>query len=508
MGTTFALEELDDATREYLIEVRDHEGRGSPGVFAPTKNPWPVVGCIVGPIVVGLTLILTLMPGVGIILDDPGGVALLQTAGLLLGGWMFTAAFRVWMRKGSKKVAGNWVYADPLYLYEALGEQVKVTPVTDVIEAQYTHNYNNGAYQSSVVRLLLPGNHIASVTLSHEQRAENIVVYYNYLAWARGPDGGDRANLPPATLGGLAKYVAKNDNEPLDAEGNVNLSMIELDIDEVPEEPRREGRALPNFIPYVVLVLAGIACWFVMKEFNVPFRDDQIFEAVTKPPTEPRFLRAYLVDPRNTRHREQVYALLEGFYTGPVDRISKGDGDPTLKVAMAKLVESLKRADQPVVSIRVRETKSPPGQDGGAAERAKKVQTGFADKVLEVFGQWAPPVQPPAGMVFKENPPPIGHQLIAFVEAPEEAANAHIEISYEFVSSDGGGRYTINWTAAIRLKVEDPPEATKTLGESTGYTADAADQAVGALKDSVARALIGTGAGGAAGPPVGFPKFP
>lgn len=490
MPTTFALEELDDATRDYLIEVRDKEGRGSPGVFAPVKSSLPAVGCVLGPVIIIVTLCATFFSG--IILDDPGGVALLQTAGLLLGGWMFVAAFRVWMRKGSRKVAGNWVYADPLFLYQAKGEQVGVTDVTDVIEAQYTHNYNNGSYQNSVVRLLMPGNTVAAVTLNHEQRAESMVVYYNYLAWARGPEGGDRANLPPATLGGLAKYVAKNDNEPLDAEGNVDLGRVELEIDEVPEEPRREGRAVPNVLPYIVMLIAGVACWFVMKQVNTPYRDDEIYSHVSREPVEPRFLRAYLIDPRNTRHREQVYSRLEGFYTGPVDRTRKEGGDATLRDGMAQLLDSLKRADQAVVSIRVRETRSPKGQEAGAADRAKKVQTGFVAKVMEVLGQWAPAVTAPAGMVFKETPPPVGHQLIDFVEAPEEAKDAHVGIDYEFVPD--GTKYTLRWTCTIRVKVDDDPVASKTVTETRSYTADQADAAANDLKDAIARALLSGGA--------------
>jgi hypothetical protein len=511
MATTFVLEELDAATREYLIEVRDREGRGAPGIFAPTKNPWPAVGCIVGPIIIGLTLILTLAPGVRIIFDEPTRVAMLQTAGLLLGGWMLIAAFRVWARKGSKKVAGNWVYADPLFLYEAKGEQVNITDVTEVIESQYTHNYNNGAYQNSVVRLLLPGNHIASVTLNHEQRAENMVVYYNYLAWARGPEGGERSNLPPATLGGLAKYVARNDNEPLDAENNVNLSMIELDIDEVPEEPHREGRALPNIIPYVVLVLAGVACFFVMQEVNIPIRDDAIFQDVTEPREyiQPRGLRDYLFDPRNTRHREQVYQHLETFYIRTViPNVRTGNGDPELREGMARVLEELKRADAAIVSIRVTEKQSPAGKESGAAERAKNLQSGVTDRILEVFAQWEPPIKPRTDETFKETQPPIGRQLIDFVQAPDEA-KPHFDISYEFVPAENN-QYKLNWTITIRDKVvageEQPPPVAgpKTLTESQAISADSADTAINSLKESIARALIGTG-GGVAAP---FPKFP
>ena len=177
MATTFNFQEFDDATREYLLEVREREGRGTPGVFAPVTASLAGCGCITGGILVPVTLFATLFWDI-IIVKDPTKVAMLQTAGLLLGGWMLIAAFRVWGGKNSPKRAGTWVYGDPLYLYEANGEDVKVTPVDEVIEAQFTHNYNNGAYQNSLVKLLMPGNSIVSATVNNEQRAEQMVVYY------------------------------------------------------------------------------------------------------------------------------------------------------------------------------------------------------------------------------------------------------------------------------------------------------------------------------------------
>ena len=62
-------------------------------------------------------------------------------------------------------------------------------------------------------------------------------------------------HLPPATLGGLAKYVARNDAEPKDGDGNINLNLIELDITEVPEEPMRERRAMPAVLPYLFILI-------------------------------------------------------------------------------------------------------------------------------------------------------------------------------------------------------------------------------------------------------------
>ena len=109
-----------------------------------------------------------------VIYDDPVRVALLQTGGLLLGGWLLVAAMRASAAKSGKKMAGYWVYVDSLHLYEAYREQVTVTPIEDVVEANFTHNYNNNKYQNSVVRIILSGNNVAQVTLNKEQRAEQM----------------------------------------------------------------------------------------------------------------------------------------------------------------------------------------------------------------------------------------------------------------------------------------------------------------------------------------------
>ena len=46
---------------------------------------------------------------------------------------------------------------------------MKITAIDDVVEANFTHNYNNGAYQNSVIRILLGGNTVAQVTLNNER---------------------------------------------------------------------------------------------------------------------------------------------------------------------------------------------------------------------------------------------------------------------------------------------------------------------------------------------------
>ena len=491
MSTTFKFEELDETTHDYLVAVRDSGGLGSPGVFASTKDTLPGCGCIAGPIVVIATLLLTLVRDVGIIYDDPVGVALLQTAGLLVGGWLIAAGFRG--GKGTDKVAGTWVYVDPLFLYEAYREQITVTPVEEVVEANFTHNYNNGAYQNSVVSISMGGNRVTTVTFANEARAEQMVVYLNYLAWARGPDGGERANLAPATLGGLAKYVAKNDHEPLDAESNINLNLIELDITQVPEGPAREGRAMPAVLPYVLLLLYGAACFFLMAfVVNPPLRDDAIFDAVMKPPSiEPRFLRAYLVDSRNKLHREEVTKKLSQFYDQPIKHVKDNGKDEELREGMAKMLESLRTADQPVVSVRVIEVNTPAGTEGKKADRQDQLRTNFAVGVNAAFSQFMPPVSPPQGIVFKEPPPPVGEQLIAFIEVPEGADRVHFDITYT-VKQGEFGELQLEVNVEIRTNIEaKDPTARSQFVMPDKFDAATLDAEVLKVKDELILRMIG-----------------
>ena len=258
MSQKYVFEELDDATHDYLIAVRDDRGRRLARRVRPDQSSSMAgCGCIAGPIIILVTLLFTLTTWIDVIYDDPARVALLQTAGLLLGGWLLLAAFRSSAAKGSRRVAGHWVYVDPL------------APVRGVPRAGHGHpdrRRGRGELHAQLQQRHLPEQRhprspgrqpVRQVTLNNEPRAEQMVVFLNYLAWARG-EGGDRATLPPASLGGLAKYVSKNDAEPKDAEGNINLNLVELDITEVPEEPTREGRAMPAFLPYIVILVGGL----------------------------------------------------------------------------------------------------------------------------------------------------------------------------------------------------------------------------------------------------------
>ena len=270
-------------------------------------------------------------------------------------------------------------------------------------------------------------------------------------------------------LGGVAKYVAKNDEEPLDpAHGGLNLNLIELDGQEMPEGPQKVGSSGPHVLTYLLTLAAAGLCFLVMREANVPLRDDAVFELVRDNNTPPN-LRAYLVDERNTLHRNEVVKLFGAHYTLPITNVKVTATDRKLGAAMGGLLEGLKTADAPALSVRTAETKSPAGMQGGAQGRADQVRDRFAAK---------------AGLT-------IGSELVAFVEAPDEA-RPHIDIACEFVpDARRPDRYTLTARVAIRERIEDEPKAVSNVTYPRPVAGKDAGNVIESFTDQLALAVAG-----------------
>jgi hypothetical protein len=308
-----------------------------------------------------------------------------------------------------------------------------------------------------------------SLQLNKESKAEQLAAYVNYLSWARAGHGVEVADLPPAKLGAVAKYVARNGDQPIGPSGTLDMSLLHLDIEEVPEEPKREGRATPSILPYIVMVLAAATIFAVGCFIVNPFvRDNAIYSDVMTTPTEPRFLRIYLMDPRNTIHRDEVLTALSGHYQGVIRHVTSKAQQPDLRSGMLKILNSLREdGNQPVVSLQVTE-RSPARISKAAPERVKRLREGVVggdgllgrnrDGILDVFATISPPVFIP-NVTITPAPPPIGHQLIGFVEKPEDARHAHFEIIYEFKPVDDNAGYLLTVNVAIRESPEGEPVA-------------------------------------------------
>lgn len=491
MAITCLFSELDRDTREYLLEVRDRKGKRMPGMFAEVSNPWVGIGCICGPILVVVTLLFTLTDWIDIVYDEPNRVAFLQTAGIVLGGWMLVAAVRSRLAAKSAAAAGHWVYADALHLYEAKGDQITFSPMHEMTQVNHTHKYNNDTYQNTEITVKFGKKVKRIFSIANEPKADKFVAFLNYLAFVYGPDGEGRDELPPEALGALARHVAKSDDEPLDEHGKPDLSRIADDYDvNVPQEPERARRAPPNVLPYVGIFVAAVLCYFAMRLVNVPIRDNAIYSAVSQNPIEPRYLRAYLIDSRNTRHRQSVADLLATFYDPVVSNLRSQPVKTDLKSGFADLMHSVRAADQAVVSIRVAEVKSPVGASGSES-RVKTLRDEFAKRIANALTPMSRAIVIPADVIIVPPPPPAGEQLLAFVEAPSEAPAAHFDIKYWF-QPDENGAYQVVCRMEIRVNIEDRPVATSEFSLPVAYTAGQADAAVTALLTKIVVEMTGT----------------
>lgn len=355
MAQTYHIAELDENTQEYLFAVRDSEGHKMPGVFVASKNYLPLIGIILGPILIIAVLIFTLGS-----FDDPTRTAMLQTAAIMLGGWMITAAIRVWVLQRTRSYLGHFVYADSARLYEAKGSMVKITSLKSLLGANATDNYNEGSYQNTVVELELANEGGYSLTVSDQDLGRRFVTFLNALAYVRAGSAGDISNLSTWDVGQTALALAEADPMP-------NLSRkpaIARELGDIPK-PKRANMAPQGLIAIGVIVLLTIITFFIMKGLNTPLRDDAIFEMIKSAQTDPGvvadakrppFIRTYLIDSRNTRHTKEIQDMVARFYETPLRTIQANPrGDPDLKRGFVAIVKAISTAPQPLVSMRVKE---------------------------------------------------------------------------------------------------------------------------------------------------------
>jgi hypothetical protein len=174
---------------------------------------------------------------------------------------------------------------------------------------------------------------------------------------------------------------------------------------------------------------------------------------------------------------------------------------PEPRSGMLKILNSLREdVNQPIVSMQVTE-RSPTNISKGAPERVKRLREGLVggdgllgrnrDGILDVFATISPSVSIP-NVTITPTPPPIGHQLIAFVEKPEEAKHAHFEITYDFKPINDDAGYLLSVNVAIRETPDGEPIAVFAKDLST-YKDDEKEltKAVDDLRSNLVQWMVG-----------------
>jgi hypothetical protein len=367
MAQRYEAEELDDSTLGYLQKVEEGHGKGMPGVYLSAKSV----------VLIPLVLILTLGS-----LDDPTNVAFLQTAGLLLGGWLVVAWLRCRLAEHRDDWLGHFKFVDSVYLWHATGRGVWVTLIEDVEEASYTDNYDNqGNYSGSTV-----GIHTRDGTVDlwvrSEAKAEHVADFVNALA--------DNADLEPVDRGYLAKAVVEGWEDEFDGRRARGWPVRDV------PEPRKVRSNVSWAWRYPALVAAAVVLFFVLRPIDSRLRDDGIFDAVMHEQKAPA-LRWYLVDPRNRRHREEVEHRLGQLHDQSARRLlERPGGDGQLKAGLAAVAQELKKTPTPVMTMSFGE--GPPPEAGkvpanwnatAQALRGQKdfVLKGMADHLTAALGE-------------------------------------------------------------------------------------------------------------------------
>ncbi|WP_020469283.1 hypothetical protein [Zavarzinella formosa] len=413
MTQHFTTDQLDADTLRYLQIVAAADGKRMPGIYNGQTNLWPVGGLIIGIAILVATFFLTFPPT-----EEPTKEACLQTAGALLGGWMITAAFRVWMASASGKRLGDFVYADSLSLYEVSGNSVTVTSLTDIEEAKVTQNFSEGAYQNSAVSVKLVSGR-KFFTLYSELTGKRMAIYLNSLAYMRagGEDGTDEQlkALNPTEMAAVAKHISSTGNFP-----RTLADVDEVDHIEVPV-PRSGGSGMSGgFIWYLMIIGVGAVMFFGFQTFNKLMREDTIYDRIMQlsPKDQPPALRLYLARPEFNKHRAEAEAKLLTAYTNASTRMIQGK-NPDFQESMRILVMSLATRPQPVISLVIEEENA--AGDPQAKDRMKKTRDQLADK-------WGST---------------IGDELVIFAEPDDPAVKGMIQIAYRF--QNGGLAYSVTF---------------------------------------------------------------
>jgi hypothetical protein len=376
MTETYQFEELDRETRDYLMQARETNGQGMPGIFAAKPNHLPLIGVLVGFGIIIFTLLVTFPPTL-----PPTKEAFLQTAGFLLGGWMVVAAMRVWMSGKSGRYAGHFVYTDAEYLYEGKGGLVHVTDLANLRDAKAVKNFNEGKYQNTSIGVKV-GHERRTIVVHGEERGRRMTVFLNAVSYMRdgGEDGkdDDLRKLSPEAMGAVAKEVAKTGEFP----SNV-AAAEEAGVARVPR-PRKDGRRSTGILAMLLTIVAGTLMFFGFRTINGPLRDEAVFEAIKSLPhkDQPPALRHYLLNEEFTAHRDEAQKMLDAAYDTGVQFNVKGTDDD-VKKGLSEVVLSLKNKPQPVVSFVVAEEQAPAG---ALSAREAKVQKDLADKWGSTIG--------------------------------------------------------------------------------------------------------------------------
>jgi hypothetical protein len=424
MLRTIDVSQLDENTKAYLKVVRIARGTGSPGLYHTVSSGMPIVAFIAG------LLILAFLVWAGYSSNKPAWAnAMIQTAGVLLGGWLMLYAVRRWLA-GTENYVGHFYYFDPKHVYVGQGDQLQYARLSDDVEAE--------PIGTSGLRFRDNGRQF-QLNLPHRAFSLSAANYYNLVGQIQEDE--DYRDLSLAHTGAVAKYIIQNDAAP------ASLNDLDLNIDEVPTDVRPKQATRFGLLPYLVMLGVAAVSFFIFKATNPQIRDNANF--ATLKDGDSNKLRDYLLNPNNVAHRDEILELLRKRYETPIAKVRQQGTDEKLREAFVTLLESLRGPERPTISLRVTDSEKNLGLQGWAFALRQRLADGIGNGVGEEF---ISVVRAPGDPISEIMPPTEGE-----VKKP-----AHIEITYSSANPEN-----VTWKIEFRLSPDDAKPYFESMGMNT-----------------------------------------
>jgi len=408
MIESFDFAQLNPDAKKYLADVRRGQGRGAPGIFQAVSDKRPLWAGLAGLCVIPLFLWIGYTSS-----KAPWAMAMLQTAGVLVGGWLLWFAVR---RKLAipDSYAGYFFYFDTDRAYIGEGETIRLANILP--SAKLIPRPPDVHVQTELDQFVLP--------VPNQLFAEKVADFYHALSWVRGREDGPFAHLASDEAGAVARYMAFQDEAP------ANLTEADLRIDSMPDRATAVGRSKTGILGLLTWTAIGAAAFAFFFATDGMIQDDMAFAAArdnlgkekAEKSTGAHGLRDYLLNERNTRNRDEAKALLAKLYDEPVVQVQNNqNSDPELRAGLVALLNSLRGPETPAVSLSV--TMMGPQ---AVTSLSNGLRSRFADGIATA----------------------VGKDLIVFGQAPADKP-ALITIVYS-PTQEGA-----EWTVEIRLKPDD-----------------------------------------------------
>lgn len=290
-SNTFVFEELDQGSKNYLLAICNNKGNGFPGVYSNKFNPWGVF------LILGLGFLI----GIPVVnyLDtfaEPKAQSMLQTAFLFVSGWFVLLALRHGRFFSGKSGLRSFVFIDGKYYWNCNYYSVIVANIEDVQTFDYIFNDQFKTYDFN----LFCGKRVVKISVDNEKSAAQLFSLLFFKA-------DDKQNY-------------EEGGEPF----TLDQSFMGLSLVGVPD-PFKVGKEKVRYLGIGVFALIMAFAFFFLLQINISFRDDQIWESIKNINSDEKvyWLRIYLRDHRNTRHREEAVILLGDKYKYIFQEITK-----------------------------------------------------------------------------------------------------------------------------------------------------------------------------------------